>query len=105
MAAGAHRARLHDLLALWRHPASDRQLSLSALLDELRYDHNDTSPLPDAVWAPAARPEQRCVAGTVGRQIRLGTAVPAASLQQFGTILAALRSASRRADTSEGQSR
>jgi hypothetical protein len=36
---------------------------------------------------------------------RLGAAVPAASLQQFGTTLAALRSANHRADTSEGQSR
>ncbi len=34
---------------------------------------------------------------------RLGSAVPAASLRQFSTTLTALRSAGRRADTTEGQ--
>jgi DNA-binding MarR family transcriptional regulator len=34
---------------------------------------------------------------------RLGSAVPAASLQQLSTTLAALRSVGRRADTAEGQ--
>ena len=36
---------------------------------------------------------------------RLGSAIPAASLQQFGITLAVLRSAGHRAETSEGQPR